>query len=131
MAEASHPTVVPAQTQTDTFAVFRDNPRNPNLTFIQRLQVPRYTRPSSTGVEMGRDKRLQMAVQFAVTSDSSFIESPSDPDVPADLSKIEGEKFYVTDDLDSPMEPVAFERNPAIAGCWNPNEESAAEFVDE
>lgn len=125
-----HPTVEPEQHRTDTFAVFRDNTQfHGNLELIARVEVPRYAVPSDDGSELSRDQRLQMAVQFAVTDDGAYIGSLEDPFVPEDdLSNVEGEQFMVTDDLDDAMELAAFQRNPAVAGCWNPNEESVEEY---
>jgi hypothetical protein len=126
MTEASHPTVEPAQTQTDTFAVFIDPGASvgetyENIQLIKRVEVPRYSLPTENGVKLSQDKQLSMAVTFAVTAS----DSTPDPEV------VEGAEFMVLDDLDAPMKFVQFERNPAIAGCWNPNQETVAEFVDE
>lgn len=123
MGASTHPTTKPAQTETDTFAVFGTNPQDPsaNMVLIKRVEIPRYAVPNNNGSKLSRDQRLQMAVQFAVTAEDSYVYGP--------VEGVEGDTFYVMDDLESRMEPVAFEQNPAVAGCWNPNQESAAEFA--
>jgi hypothetical protein len=123
MSEA-HPTVTPAQLETDTFAVFRSLPGEPNLHLIKRVEVPRYSQPNEDGVELSRSKREQLAVQFAVTADDSHIEGPNGYTIgPNRYGEIEGEEFLVMHDVDAPMQHVQFQRNPAVAGVWDPNEE--------
>jgi hypothetical protein len=117
MGANTHPTTTPKQAQTDTYAVFADNPQDPhpNLTLIKRVEVPRYTTRDEDGVEMGPDKRLQLAVQWAVTAEDSA----------APPEMVEGQEFMVMHDLEAPMAFVEFQRNPAVAGVWNPNKDEA------
>lgn len=121
MSEATHPTTKPEQVQTDTFAVFADARHDPasNLVLIKRVEVPRYSVPNDNGVELSKAKRTSLAVTFAVTAS----------DTTPDPAMVEGSEFLVLSDIEAPMAHVPFERNPAVAGCWNPNEESVAEFA--
>lgn len=118
----AHSTVRPEQTKTDTFAVFADNPQDPHsdLVLLKRVEVPRYPVPEAGAERLSFDQRLQMAVQWAVAAD--------DTSVPPEM--VEGQEFMVMHDLDEPMEFARFQRNPTVAGCWNPNEESVGEFAD-
>lgn len=118
----AHPTVEPEQTKTDTFAVFGDRSaqldRENDLVLIARVEVPRYPVPEAGAEPLSMGQRIGMAVQWAVTMQST---SP-------DPAMVEGEEFMVMHDMDEPMAFAEFERNPTVAGCWNPNEETAAEF---
>jgi hypothetical protein len=115
MAE-SHPTSEPEQVQTDTFAVFTDNPQDPhpNLTLLKRVEVPQYSQPDEAGVRLDLDKRLQLAVQWAVTAEDSPV---------VNYGMVEGDEFMVMHDLNKPMAFVEFQRNPAVAGVWDPSED--------
>lgn len=140
MGANTHPTAEPVQTATETMAVFADGGlgNESDLHLVKRVEVPEYSLPTTDGValgrpsgsrstasvsdlsRLGRDKQLSMAVTFAVTA----------PDSAPEPELVEGEEFMVLDELDAPMKFVEFERNPAIAGCWNPNQESPAEYAD-
>lgn len=114
----SHPTVVPIQATTDEMAVFWDDPQDTvsDLTLVARVEVPRYAVPESGAKRLSFDQQVSMAVQFAVTE--RF------PDVNVgieSLSELEGAEFMVMHDLSEPMAFATFERNPTVAGCWNPN----------
>lgn len=125
MAQA-HPTVEPEQRETDTFAVFRAMPGKPNMELIANVEVPRYSQPDASGVELDTSKRLSLAVARAVERDDTFIESAHDSgvEVQAGYEYIEGEEFMVMHDLDKPMDFVAYVQNPAFEGVWDPEEES-------
>lgn len=119
-----HPTTTPEQLETDAFAVFRSLPGQANLHLIKRVEVPQYSQPNADGEQLSRSEREQLAVQFAVVADDSHIEGPDGYTIgPNRYGQIEGEEFLVMHDVEEPMQHVPFQRNPAVAGVWNPNEE--------
>jgi hypothetical protein len=132
MSEA-HTTTTPEQAQTDEWAVFADNPQDlhSNLALIKRVEVPRYAVPTADGAELSREQRLSMAVYWAVKAEDSAYPMMGVAGSAQDYEMVEGQEFMVMTDLEEPMEFAYFEQNPTIDSCWNPNEETAAEFTGE
>lgn len=106
----AHPTTTPEQMQTDTWLVFGNTePKytdTTNKTFIDTVEVPRYSQPNSGGVELNRDKRLALAVYRA------------------DEYGYEGETYWVLTGVEEEFEAVEYERNPAFDGVWDPEEDA-------
>jgi hypothetical protein len=121
MSTQAHPTVEPEQTKTDTFAVFSDNAMADEMALIRRVEVPRYSVPTSDGVELSFGKRLSLAVAFAIEAEDT---SP-----PPEL--VAGNEYMVMHDIEDAMEFTQYEQNPAFDATWNPNEETAKEFVEQ
>lgn len=120
-----HPTTEPKQVATDTFAVFRQMPGEPNFDLIAYVEVPQYAHPSSHAAKLTRDQRLSLAVARAVERDDTFIESFYVPGVevgPNEYENVEGEEFFVSTELGE-MEPVDYEQNPAFDAVWDPENE--------
>jgi hypothetical protein len=121
MVEA-HQTTTPEQARTDEWAVFGDQSAqldaHNDLVLIGRVEVPRYSQPTVDGVRLDTSKRLALAVHRAIA------QSHHEP--------LGGEEFMVMRDLDTPMDFVRYEQNPAFDAVWNPEsgEQSAASTAD-
>lgn len=122
----NHSTTNAEQHRTDTWLVFDDVWSSANLHLIGQVEVPRFSQPDGTGVELSRDKRLALAVARAVEDPGSFIESYNDPHSEIDdTSEVEGEEFAVMSELGQEVfEWVEYEQNPAFDGVWDPESDA-------
>jgi hypothetical protein len=123
MAQTQHPTTEPEQMETDTMAVFADNPQDPtsNLVLVGRIEVPRYDQPDSDGELLDTGTRLEVAVHRAIQSEDTSFPAGHIP-VEEQMELVDGQEFMVMTDIEEPMSFAQFDMEQDFDHIWNPNE---------
>ena len=102
----AHTTVQPVQRQTDTFMVFaHDSVAGiDERRLIDRVEVPRYSRPNSDGSRLSDEQRLSVAVHRAVEDE------------------MDGVVFEVLREIDGEFIEVRYDSNPTVDVVWEPEQ---------
>lgn len=116
----AHATVKDVRSNTEHYLVFQQH--DGGVSLVKQVEVPRYSQPNSSGVQLDQDKKLSLAVARAVESDESYLQA----------EPFEGELYAVLTELGADeFEFVEYEQNPAFDAVWDPESEANRSHVSE
>lgn len=127
----AHPTTEVEQHKTDTFIVLDQMGGNgPNMDYLGRIEVPRYSQPTSDGVRLDIEKQRALAVYRLLEHDDTAVVH-ADSETPISLDILDGVRFGVMGSIDGEIHSVEYEYNPAFDAVWDPATDGSGSHVSE